>query len=136
MASPITNAGRVLVVDDHRTMQMIIAKQLRQIGFHDVDTVGDPVPAFTLLRHRRYAVILSDWNMEPMDGLAFLRAVRSDPAHARTPFIMITAEARPDDVIAAKRLGVDGYLVKPFDAGRLQSLLTSVQADALAQRKG
>lgn len=119
----------VLVVDDHRTMLLIIASQLRQIGFHDVDTVGDPVSALTMLRRKRYRLILSDWNMEPMDGLAFLKAVRQDPDHAGIRFVMITAEARPGNVMAAKQLGVDGYLVKPFDAERLRSQLASVIKD-------
>ncbi|WP_374304354.1 response regulator [Ferrovibrio sp.] len=116
----------ILVVDDHRTMLAIIAKQLRDIGFPEVDTVGDPITALTMLRRRRYRLILSDWNMTPMDGLAFLRAVRSDPDYAAIPFVLITAESRPEAVAEAGRLGVDGFILKPFDSASLKARLTGL----------
>jgi len=115
----------VLVVDDHRTMQAIIAGRLRELGFGQVDTTGDPVTALTMLRQRRYRLILSDWRMEPMDGIGLLQTLRADPDYADVPFILVTAEARPDNVLAARRLGVDGYLVKPFDAAGLRAKLTA-----------
>ncbi|WP_341705698.1 response regulator [Ferrovibrio sp.] len=118
----------VLVVDDHRTMQAIICSHLRRIGFAVVDAAGDAVTALTMLRQRRYGLVLSDWNMEPMDGIALLRSLRADPVYARVPFILVTAESRPDQVLAAQRHGVDGYLVKPFDRAGLQRRI-----DALAQ---
>ncbi|HEX6956643.1 MAG TPA: response regulator [Ferrovibrio sp.] len=116
----------VLVVDDHRTMRAVIAARLRQIGFQDIDTIDDPVSALTMLGQKRYGVILSDWNMAPMDGLAFLRAVRQAPETRTVPFIMVTAEARPENIMAAKRLGVDGYIAKPFDTALLKSRLAAV----------
>jgi two-component system chemotaxis response regulator CheY len=116
----------ILVVDDHRTMQAIVAKQLRDIGFREIDTAGDPVTALTMMRLRRYRLILSDWNMEPMSGIAFLEMLRQDPLYAATPFILITAENRPENVLQARRLGVDAYLVKPFDAAGLQAKLAAV----------
>lgn len=116
----------ILLVDDHRSMLLLISRQLQQLGFSDVDTAGDPVTALTMLRQRRYGLILSDWNMEPMDGLAFLQAVRRDPAHAATPFLLVTAETRSAQVLAAKRAGVDGYLVKPVDAEQLRARLAAV----------
>jgi two-component system chemotaxis response regulator CheY len=116
----------ILVVDDHRTMLAIIARQLHDIGFRDVDTVGDPVTALTMLGRRRYGAILSDWNMAPMDGLAFLRALRQDPKLADIPFILITAENRTEAVVEARRLKVDGFILKPFDAALLKARLASV----------
>lgn len=116
----------ILVVDDHRTMLAIIARQLQGIGFHDVDTVADPVTALTMLRRRRYGLILSDWNMAPMNGLAFLETLRRDPDFADIPFILITAENRPENVEQARRLGVDGFILKPFDTATLQARLAAV----------
>lgn len=116
----------ILVVDDHRTMQAIVARQLRDLGFRNIDTVGDPVTALTMLAQRRYRLILSDWNMEPMSGIAFLEALRRDPLYAATPFILVTAESRPENVLEARRLGVDGYLVKPFDKAGLKAKLMAV----------
>lgn len=116
----------ILVVDDHRTMQAIVAQQLRELGFGSVDTTGDAVTALTMLTQRRYRLILSDWNMEPMSGLALLESLRRDPDYAATPFILVTAESRPENVLAARRLGVDGYLVKPFDRAGLKAKLSAV----------
>lgn len=116
----------ILVVDDHRTMQAIVAHQLRDLGFHSVDTAGDAVTALTMLTQRRYRLILSDWNMEPMSGIALLENLRRDPLYAGTPFILVTAESRPENVLEARRLGVDGYLVKPFDRTGLKAKLSAV----------
>lgn len=116
----------ILVVDDHRTMQAIVAHQLRDLGFRSIDTAGDAVTALTMLAQRRYRLILSDWNMEPMSGIAFLENLRRDPSHAAIPFILITAESRPENVLEARRLGVDGYLVKPFDRAGLKAKLAAV----------
>jgi len=106
-------------------MQAIIAGRLRELGFLQVDTASDPVTALTMLRRQRYGLVLSDWRMEPMDGIGLLQALRADPDYADVPFILVTAEARPDNVMAARRLGVDGYLVKPFDAAGLRAKLTA-----------
>lgn len=106
-------------------MQAIIAGRLRELGFSQIDTTGDPVTALTMLRQRRYRLILSDWRMEPMDGIGLLQTLRADPEYADVPFILVTAEARPENVLAARRLGVDGYLVKPFDAAGLRAKLTA-----------
>ena len=116
----------ILVVDDHRTMQAIVAHQLRDLGFRSVDTAGDAVTALTMLAQRRYRLILSDWNMEPMSGIVLLENLRRDPSYAATPFILVTAESRPENVMEARRLGVDGYLVKPFDRAGLKTKLSAV----------
>ena len=116
----------ILVVDDHRTMQAIVAHQLRDLGFHSIDAAGDAITALTMLAQRRYGLILSDWNMEPMSGIALLESLRRDPDYAAVPFILVTAESRPENVLQARRLGVDGYLVKPFDRAGLKAKLSAV----------
>lgn len=125
----IDRSTPILVVDDHRTMQAIVAHHLRDLGFRSIDTAGDAVTALTMLAQRRYRLILSDWNMEPMSGIALLENLRRDPSYAAIPFILITAESRPENVLEARRLGVDGYLVKPFDRAGLKAKLTAVLGD-------
>lgn len=123
---PANTSIPVLVVDDHRTMLMIIARQLQQLGFGNVDTAIDPVTALTMLRQRRYGLILSDWNMAPMDGIGLLRALRQDPDYSGIPFLLVTAESRPAKVLEARELGADGYLVKPFDRDGLRRKLVAI----------
>ncbi|MDQ2954387.1 MAG: response regulator, partial [Pseudomonadota bacterium] len=106
----------ILVVDDYNTMIRIIRNLLRQIGFENVDDAADGSSALARLRGKQYGLIISDWNMEPMTGFDLLREVRGDPQLAATPFIMITAESKTENVIAAKKAGVSNYIVKPFNA--------------------
>ncbi len=116
----------VLVVDDYNTMIRIIRNLLRQIGFTQVDDACDGASALKLMRTRQYGLIISDWNMEPMTGYDLLKEVRSDPALANTPFIMVTAESRTENVVAAKQAGVSNYIVKPFNAQTLKSKIDAV----------
>jgi two-component system chemotaxis response regulator CheY len=116
----------VLVVDDYTTMVRVISNLLRQLGFIDIDTARDGGSALQLMRTRRYGLVLSDWNMEPITGLDLVKAVRRDQRLNNTPFIMVTAETKPENVIAAKLAGVDAYIVKPFTAATLKRKLTSV----------
>jgi two-component system, chemotaxis family, chemotaxis protein CheY len=118
----------VLVVDDQRTMVRIIRNLLKQIGFNDVDDAGDGAAALTKMRAKRYGLVISDWNMETMTGYDFLREVRGDPGLKQTPFIMVTAESKTDNVVAAKNAGVNNYIVKPFDAHTLKAKIESVFA--------
>ena len=118
----------VLVVDDSATMIGIIRKLLQQLGFIDVDDAGDGAAALTKMRAKRYGLVISDWNMESMTGYDFLREVRGDPGLKRTPFIMMTAESNTEHVIAAKKAGVDNYIVKPFDAQMLKAKIETVLA--------
>lgn len=113
----------ILVVDDHGTMRRIIRNLLGQVGFENVDEASDGQDALKKLVHKKYDLILSDWNMMPMTGLELLRLVRGEPSytHQRVPFIMITAEMRKENVMEAIELGVDGYIGKPFDADTLKS---------------
>jgi len=118
----------ILIVDDYATMIRIIRNLLGQIGFENVDDAADGSGALTKLRARKYALVISDWNMEPMTGYDLLREVRADPELAATPFIMVTAESKTENVIAAKKAGVNNYIVKPFNAQTLQNKIETVFA--------
>jgi two-component system, chemotaxis family, chemotaxis protein CheY len=119
----------VLIVDDYKTMLRIIRNLLKQIGFNNVDEATDGKAAFERMQQRKYGLVISDWNMEPMTGLELLKQVRVDESLRETPFIMITAESKTENVIAAKEAGVNNYIVKPFNAATLKSKLTSVLGD-------
>jgi len=122
----------VLVVDDYNTMIRIIRNLLRQLGFTDVDEANDGSAALTKMRKRRYGLVISDWNMEPMTGYDLLQEVRSDPELYDTPFIMVTAESKTENVIAARKAGVSNYIVKPFNAHTLKNKIEAVFPDPRA----
>jgi two-component system, chemotaxis family, chemotaxis protein CheY len=119
----------VLVVDDYSTMVRIIRNLLRQLGFADVDDARDGASALEKMHARRYGLVISDWNMEPMTGYDLLRQVRADPSLGDVPFIMVTAESKTENVIAAKKAGVNNYIVKPFNAQTLKSKIEAVFAE-------
>lgn len=116
----------ILVVDDYSTMIRIIRNLLRQLGFQDVDDATDGSSALQRMREKKYGLIISDWNMAPMTGYDLLKEVRADPALSHTPFIMVTAESKTENVIAAKKAGVDNYIVKPFNAQTLKAKIDAV----------
>ena len=120
----------VLIVDDYKTMIRIIRNLLKQLGFANVDEAGDGTAALDMMRHKQYGLIISDWNMEPMTGYELLREVRADDRLSRTPFIMVTAESKTENVIAAKKAGVNNYIVKPFNAATLKTKIEAVFPDA------
>ena len=117
---------RVLVVDDYKTMIRIIRNLLKQLGFVNVDEAGDGSAALNMMRQKNYGLVISDWNMEPMTGFELLREVRADDQLSRTPFIMVTAESKTENVIAAKKAGVNNYIVKPFNAATLKAKIDAV----------
>ena len=119
----------VLVVDDYGTMVRIIRNLLKQLGFTTIDDANDGATALDKMRERKYGLVISDWNMEPMTGYELLQQVRADPALKQTPFIMVTAETKSDNVIAAKKAGVSNYIVKPFNAATLQTKIEAVFAE-------
>jgi two-component system, chemotaxis family, chemotaxis protein CheY len=119
----------VLVVDDYNTMIRIIRNLLKQLGFEDIDAAADGSAALGKLREKRYGLVISDWNMEPMTGYELLKEVRADPGLNKTPFIMVTAESKTENVIAAKKAGVNNYIVKPFNAQTLKTKIEAVFAD-------
>jgi len=116
----------VLVVDDYNTMIRIIRNLLKQLGFEDVDDASDGSAALAKLREKKYGLVISDWNMEPMTGYELLKEVRADPGLNKTPFIMVTAESKTENVIAAKKAGVNNYIVKPFNAQTLKTKIEGV----------
>ena len=117
---------RVLVVDDYKTMIRIIRNLLKQLGFVNVDEASDGSAALNMMRSKDYGLVISDWNMEPMTRYELLREVRADDTLSRTPFIMVTAESKTDNVIAAKKAGVNNYIVKPFNAATLKSKIEAI----------
>ena len=119
----------ILIVDDYNTMVRIIRNLLRQLGFEDIDDAPDGAAALSKLRTKKYGLVISDWNMEPMTGFDLLKEVRADPSLGKTPFIMVTAESKTENVIAAKKAGVDNYIVKPFNAQTLQHKIAAVFPD-------
>jgi two-component system, chemotaxis family, chemotaxis protein CheY len=119
----------ILVVDDYNTMIRIIRNLLKQLGFEDIDDANDGSAALTKLRGKRYGLVISDWNMEPMTGYELLKEVRGDPGLSKTPFIMVTAESKTENVIAAKKAGVNNYIVKPFNAQTLKTKIEAVFAE-------
>lgn len=116
----------ILIVDDYTTMLRIIRNLLKQLGFENVDEATDGTAAFQKIRERPYGLVISDWNMEPMTGIDLLREVRADEKVKATPFIMVTAESKTENVIAAKQAGVNNYIVKPFNAETLKKKMNSV----------
>ena len=122
----------VLVVDDYNTMIRILRNLLKQLGFQDIDDAADGTAALAKMRGKKYGLIISDWNMEPMTGYDLLKEVRNDPGLAQTPFIMVTAESKTENVIAAKKAGVNNYIVKPFNAQTLQTKIEAVFSEAPA----
>ena len=119
----------VLIVDDYRTMLRIIRNLLKQLDFNNVDEATDGQEALAKLRAGNFGLVISDWNMVPMTGLDLLKEVRADARLKHLPFIMVTAESKTENVVAAKQAGVSNYIVKPFNAETLKQKLVSVLGD-------
>ncbi len=120
----------ILIVDDYKTMLKIIRNLLKQNNFNNVDEALDGGEALTKLRAGDFGLVISDWNMEPMTGLQLLREVRADAKLKSTPFIMVTAESKVENIVMAKQAGVSNYIVKPFNAETLQSKIEKVLGHA------
>jgi two-component system chemotaxis response regulator CheY len=119
----------VLVVDDYKTMVRIIQNLLKSLGFTDVHGAASGEEAMAKMTEHRYSLVISDWNMEPMTGFDLLQKVRADQDQKATPFIMVTAESKTENVVAAKRAGVNNYIVKPFNAQTLKQKIVAVLGD-------
>lgn len=120
----------VLVVDDHTIMVRIIQKLLTSIGFSNLDEAGSGAAALAKLGAKRYGLVICDWNMEPMSGFDLLTKVRSGEEKMRAMrFIMVTADPKTENVVAAKRAGVDNYIVKPFTAETLKQKILAAFDD-------
>jgi two-component system chemotaxis response regulator CheY len=120
----------VLIVDDYKTMLRIIRNLLKQIDFNNVEEASDGAEALSKLRTGNFGLVISDWNMAPMTGLELLQEVRQDVRLKATPFIMITAESKTENVVAAKAAGVSNYIVKPFNAETLKDKIEKVLGHA------
>jgi two-component system chemotaxis response regulator CheY len=116
----------VLVVDDYKTMVRIIQNLLKQLGFNNVDEAANGEEALAKMKVNKYGLVISDWNMEPMTGYELLQSVRADDNLKSVPFIMVTAESKTENVIAAKKAGVNNYIVKPFNAETLKQKMNAV----------
>jgi len=116
----------ILVVDDYATMVRILRNLLKQLGYENVDDASDGSEALKKIGQKHYGLIISDWNMEPMTGYDLLRQVRARHETLRLPFIMVTAESKTENVIAAKKAGVNNYIVKPFNAQTLKGKIDAV----------
>jgi two-component system chemotaxis response regulator CheY len=114
------------VVDDYSTMVRIIRNLLKQLGLENVEDANDGAAALAMMQGKKYGLVISDWNMEPMTGYDLLKEVRTNPELSQTPFIMITAESKTENVIAAKRAGVSNYIIKPFSAATLKTKIDAV----------
>jgi len=120
----------VLIVDDYKTMLRIIRNLLRQLEFNNVDEATDGAQALSMLRAGNYGLVISDWNMQPMTGLQLLQEIRADAKLKHLPFIMVTAESKTENVVAAKQAGVSNYIVKPFNAETLKEKIEKVLVHA------
>lgn len=116
----------ILVVDDYKTMLRIIDNLLKQLGFKNIFQAMDGQLALQQMREKDFGLVISDWNMQPMTGLQLLKEVRADDKLKLTPFIMVTAESKTENVIAAKAAGVNNYIVKPFNAETLKMKMVTV----------
>ncbi|MBI4995877.1 MAG: chemotaxis response regulator CheY [Rhodocyclales bacterium] len=117
---------KFLVVDDFSTMRRIVRNLLKELGFTNVDEAEDGVAALQKLQAGGFDFIVTDWNMPNMDGLTLLQTVRADPNLKNLPVLMITAEAKKENIIAAAQAGASGYIVKPFTAGTLNEKLVKI----------
>jgi two-component system, chemotaxis family, chemotaxis protein CheY len=117
---------KVLIVDDYSTMRRIVRNLLNQIGITDPDEADTGQSALEKLRSSRFDVVIADWTMQPMSGLDLLKAIRADHRLKDTRFIIVTADHKAENIIAAKEAGVNNYIVKPFDASTLKKRLEAV----------
>jgi two-component system chemotaxis response regulator CheY len=117
---------RIMVVDDFATMRKVIRNLLKQVGYENIVEAEDGVVALKTLKSKKIDLVISDWNMPNMTGIELLKAVRADEELSATPFLMVTAEALQDNVIAAVKAGVNNYIVKPFTAEVLNEKITKI----------
>jgi len=117
---------KILVVDDFSTMRRIIKNLLKDLGFTNVQEADDGNTALPMLNQGGFDFVVTDWNMPGMQGIDLLRAIRSDDKLKHLPVLMVTAEAKKEQIVAAAQAGVNGYVVKPFTAATLKEKLDKI----------
>ncbi|PCM45330.1 chemotaxis response regulator CheY [Marinobacter sp. ANT_B65] len=117
---------KILIVDDFSTMRRIIKNLLRDLGFTNTDEADDGNTALPMLKSGKYDFLVTDWNMPGMSGFDLLKAVRADDSLKTLPVLMVTAEAKRDQIVAAAQAGVNGYVVKPFTAAVLKEKIEKI----------
>ena len=117
---------KILVVDDFSTMRRIIRNLLRDLGFSNTDEADDGSTALPMLRTGKYDFLITDWNMPIMEGIDLVKAIRADADLRELPILMVTAEARREQIVAAAEAGVNGYIVKPFTAQTLEQKIQKI----------
>ncbi|MBQ0711354.1 MAG: chemotaxis response regulator CheY [Porticoccus sp.] len=116
----------ILVVDDFPSMRRIVRTLLKELGFSNIDEAEDGQEGLAKLRSGSYEFVVSDWNMPNLDGLEMLKEIRADDALKHLPVLMVTAEAKKENIIAAAQAGASGYVVKPFTAATLEEKLGKI----------
>lgn len=117
---------KILVVDDFSTMRRIVRNLLKELGYTNVDEAEDGVAALQKLKGANFQFVVTDWNMPNMTGIELLRAIRADVALKHLPVLMITAEAKKENIVEAAQSGASGYIVKPFTAATLEEKLNKI----------
>ncbi|AZG16231.1 MULTISPECIES: chemotaxis response regulator CheY [Cupriavidus] len=117
---------KILVVDDFPTMRRIIRNLLKELGFTNVEEAEDGAAGLEKAKDGSFQFVVSDWNMPNMDGLTMLQSIRATPGIEKTPVLMVTAEAKKENIIAAAQAGANGYVVKPFTAATLDEKITKI----------
>ncbi|MGM0449552.1 MAG: chemotaxis response regulator CheY [Pseudomonadota bacterium] len=117
---------KILVVDDFSTMRRIVRNLLRDLGFNNIEEADDGNTALPMLRNGKFDFLVTDWNMPGMSGMELLQAIRADENLKNLPILMVTAEAKRDQIVAAAQAGVNGYVVKPFTAAVLKDKIEKI----------
>jgi two-component system chemotaxis response regulator CheY len=128
----MSTALRFLVVDDFSTMRRIVKNFLNDLGYNDVTEADDGATALPILKQGNIDFLVTDWNMPGMPGLELLKAVRADPQLAKLPVLLVTAEAKREQIVEAAQAGVNGYVVKPFTAETLRDKIQKILASRAA----
>jgi two-component system chemotaxis response regulator CheY len=130
---------KILIVDDFSTMRRIVKNVLHELGFDNTDEADDGKTALPLLQGGNYDFVITDWNMPGMQGIDLLKAIRADSRLAKLPVMMVTAEAKKEQIVIAAQAGVNGYIVKPFTPDTLKEKMTKIferlQATAAAPKQ-
>jgi two-component system chemotaxis response regulator CheY len=128
----VSNNMKILVVDDFSTMRRIVKGLLNELGYSDITEADDGNTALPMLRNGAFDFLITDWNMPGMPGLDLLKAVRGDARLAKLPVLMLTAEAKREQIIEAAQAGVSGYVIKPFTAATLKEKIDKIIASKAA----